>query len=59
MTNKKNVRDELLPDKERLIPFGQFLRKLSIDELPELFNVIKGEMSLVGPSPLHMQYHER
>ncbi|MCL0040773.1 sugar transferase [Thermodesulfovibrionales bacterium] len=56
------LRDEegnLLPDKERLTSFGQFLRRTSIDELPELLNVIKGEMSLVGPRPLLMQYLDR
>ncbi len=51
-------RDEngLLPDKSRITKFGQILRSTSLDELPELFNVIKGEMSLVGPRPLLMKY---
>lgn len=49
----------LLPDDQRLTPTGKFLRSTSLDELPELFNVIKGEMSLVGPRPLLMQYLER
>jgi len=49
----------LLPDRERLTRLGQFLRRTSMDELPELFNVIKGEMSIVGPRPLLMQYLER
>ena len=56
MANKRDKDGELLPDKERLIPFGQFLRSTSLDELPELINVIRGEMSLVGPRPLLMEY---
>jgi len=59
MSNKRDSQGNLLPDEQRLTPLGKFLRKTSLDELPELFNVIKGDMSLVGPRPLLMQYLER
>lgn len=59
MTDARNAQGNLLPDAERLPPLGQFLRATSLDELPELWNVLKGEMSLVGPRPLLMQYLER
>ncbi len=59
MTNARDAHGNLLPDAERLTPFGKFLRAASLDELPELFNVLRGEMSLIGPRPLLMQYLER
>jgi lipopolysaccharide/colanic/teichoic acid biosynthesis glycosyltransferase len=59
MTDKRNAQGELLPDAERLTSLGRFLRSTSLDELPELINVIRGEMSLVGPRPLLMQYLAR
>ena len=59
MTDQKDANGNLLPDEIRLTKFGQILRSTSIDELPELFNILKGDMSVVGPRPLLVQYLDR
>jgi lipopolysaccharide/colanic/teichoic acid biosynthesis glycosyltransferase len=56
MTDERDAAGNLLPDERRLTPFGRFLRSTSLDELPELVNVLRGEMSLVGPRPLLFRY---
>ena len=56
MTNEKDKDGNLLPDEVRLNGYGKFLRSTSLDELPELFNICKGDMSIIGPRPLLVQY---
>lgn len=56
MTNERDEKGELLPDEVRLTKFGKILRSTSLDELPELFNILKGDMSLIGPRPLLVRY---
>lgn len=56
MTNARDSRGVLLPEKERLTSFGRFIRKTSLDELPELINIFKGDMSIIGPRPLLVEY---
>ena len=56
MTDGKDEKGNLLPDEARLTKFGRFLRSTSLDELPELFNILKGDMSLIGPRPLLVRY---
>lgn len=56
MSNERDANGELLPDEQRLFPLGRLIRRTSLDELPQLFNVLKGELSLVGPRPLLVKY---
>lgn len=56
MTDERDKNGDLLPDSVRLTKFGRFLRSTSLDELPELFNILKGDMSIIGPRPLLVQY---
>lgn len=59
MTDARDENGEWLPDSERLTPFGSWLRRTSMDETPELFNILKGDMSLIGPRPLLVRYLDR
>lgn len=56
MSDKRDESGDLLPDNQRLVPFGNFLRSTSLDELPEIFNVLLGQMSIIGPRPLLVKY---
>lgn len=56
MTDERNANGDLLPDADRLTKVGRFVRSTSVDELPQLFNVLKGDMALIGPRPLLPQY---
>ncbi|MCR4639491.1 sugar transferase [Ruminococcus sp.] len=56
MNNKKDKKGNLLPDEKRLTSYGRLLRSTSLDELPELFNILKGDMAIIGPRPLLVQY---
>jgi len=59
MNNKKDKHGKLLPDEKRLTSYGKWLRSTSLDELPELFNILKGDMSIIGPRPLLVRYLPR
>lgn len=56
MTDAKDIEGNILPDKDRLTPVGKFVRKTSLDEIPQLINILKGDMSLIGPRPLLLRY---